>query len=183
MEVQRKNSKKRQAILESLRSVTDHPTAEMIYNRLKPEYPDLSLGTVYRNLAMFLEEGQVISVGTVDGQERYDARTDFHAHLVCRRCRCVTDIEPTDEVKSAGQFFLRHGGGGGDQRHSGAGKKGLGIDHGRHLEKKYGASRTRVRALLAECQNCLRYSSSSGSLARTKWPGTISHQSGWFVSL
>ena len=57
MEVQRKNSKKRQAILESLRSVTDHPTAEMIYNRLKPEYPDLSLGTVYRNLAMFLEEG------------------------------------------------------------------------------------------------------------------------------
>ena len=91
--------------------------------------------------------------------------------------------QPTDEVKSAGQFFLRHGGGGGDQRHSGAGEKGLGIDHGRHLEKKYGASRTHTRALLAECQNCLRYSSSSGSLARTKWPGTISHQSGWFVSL
>ena len=56
--------------------------------------------------------------------------------------------QPTDEVKSAGQFFLRHGGGGGDQRHSGAGKKGLWMDHGRHLEKKYGASRTRTRALL-----------------------------------
>lgn len=107
MEVQRKNSKKRQAILESLRSVTDHPTAEMIYNRLKPEYPDLSLGTVYRNLAMFLEEGQIISVGTVDGQERYDARTDFHAHLVCRRCRCVTDIEPTDEVKTICEALAR----------------------------------------------------------------------------
>ena len=94
MEVQRKNSKKRQAILESLRSVTNHPTAEMIYNRLKPEYPDLSLGTVYRNLAMFLEEGQIISVGTVDGQERYDARTDFHAHLceaLARSSGCKPD--------------------------------------------------------------------------------------------
>ena len=110
MEVQRKNSKKRQAILESLRSVTNHPTAEMIYNRLKPEYPDLSLGTVYRNLAMFLEEGQIISVGTVDGQERYDARTDFHAHLVCRRCRCVTDIEPTDEFKTVCEALARSSG-------------------------------------------------------------------------
>ena len=50
--------------------------------------------------------------------------------------------------KRTGEFFLRHGGGGGDQRHSGAGKKGLWMDHGRHLEKKYGASRTHTRALL-----------------------------------
>lgn len=101
MDVKRKNSKKRQAILDSLRSVTDHPTAEMVYNRLKPEYPDLSLGTVYRNLAVFLDEGLIISVGTVDGQERFDARTDFHAHLVCRRCRAVTDIEPSEELRRA----------------------------------------------------------------------------------
>ena len=65
---------------------------------------------VYRNLAMFLKEGQVISVGTVDGQERYDARTDFHAHLVCRRCRCVTDIEPTDEVKTICEALARSSG-------------------------------------------------------------------------
>lgn len=110
MEVQRKHSKKRQAILDSLRSVTDHPTAEMVYNRLKPDYPDLSLGTVYRNLAMFLEEGLIISVGTVDGQERYDARTDFHAHLVCRRCRAVTDIEPTAEIKERCISLARNSG-------------------------------------------------------------------------
>ena len=100
MEVQRKKSKKRQAILESLRSVTDHPTAEMIYNRLKPEYPDLSLGTVYRNLAMFLEEGQVISVGTVDGQERYDARTDFHAPPLPLRHRYRADGRGQDHLRS-----------------------------------------------------------------------------------
>ena len=51
METARKHSKKREAILEALRSAKDHPSAEMLYSRLKSVYPDLSLGTVYRNLA------------------------------------------------------------------------------------------------------------------------------------
>ena len=106
----RKHSKKRDAILECVCSTATHPSAEWVYAQLKPQIPDLSLGTVYRNLAMFLEEGQIISVGTVDGQERYDARTDFHAHLVCRRCRCVTDIEPTDEVKTVCEALARSSG-------------------------------------------------------------------------
>ena len=52
MDVKRKNSRKRAAILEALAAVTEHPTAEMLYNRLKPRYPELSLGTVYRNLSV-----------------------------------------------------------------------------------------------------------------------------------
>lgn len=95
MENKRLNSKKRGAIYELLRNTKDHPTAEMIYNRLKPLYPELSLGTVYRNLAILTEEGLVVSVGKVDGQERYDARLDLHAHFVCSRCHRVTDIELT----------------------------------------------------------------------------------------
>lgn len=71
----RKYSKKREAILEALRNTTEHPSAEMLYARLKPEFPDLSLGTVYRNLAMFIRDGDAVSVGTVAGQERYDADT------------------------------------------------------------------------------------------------------------
>ena len=93
MENKRLNSKKRGAIYELLRNAKDHPTAEMIYNRLKPLYPELSLGTVYRNLAILAEDGLVVSVGSVDGQERYDARLDLHAHFVCSRCHRVTDIE------------------------------------------------------------------------------------------
>ena len=93
MEVQRKKSKKRQAILESLRSVTDHPTAEMIYNRLKPEYPDLSLGTVYRNLAMFKREGLITSAGVVDGLERCDFNVTPHAHFVCERGLAGIDVD------------------------------------------------------------------------------------------
>ncbi|MDO4982630.1 MAG: transcriptional repressor [Eubacteriales bacterium] len=93
MDNKRVNSKKRQAIYDYLRGVDEHPTAEMIYNRLKPEYPELSLGTVYRNLAVLEEDGLVIRVGSVDGQERYDACLKLHAHFVCDECRRVSDIE------------------------------------------------------------------------------------------
>ena len=71
----RKNSKKRQVILEALAATTAHPTAQELYQQLKPDYPDLSLGTVYRNLSLFAEEGDAMSVGVFRGQERFDART------------------------------------------------------------------------------------------------------------
>lgn len=98
MEIKRNNSKKRQAIYDYLCSVTSHPTAEMIYSALKPDIPELSLGTVYRNLAVLLEDGLIITVGKVDGQERYDARTASHAHFVCRSCRRVLDVFLPDVV-------------------------------------------------------------------------------------
>lgn len=88
----RKYSKKREAILEALRNTTEHPSAEMLYARLKPEFPDLSLGTVYRNLAMFIRDGDAVSVGTVAGQERYDADTRPHAHFICSECGRVLDV-------------------------------------------------------------------------------------------
>ena len=88
----RKYSKKREAILEALKNTKEHPSAEMLYARLKPEYPDLSLGTVYRNLAIFIRGGAAVSVGTVAGQERYDADTRPHAHFICSECGRVLDV-------------------------------------------------------------------------------------------
>ncbi|MGI5976591.1 MAG: Fur family transcriptional regulator [Candidatus Limivicinus sp.] len=96
MENRRNSSKKRRAIYECLCSDNSHPTAEMIYNALKKDYPKLSLGTVYRNLAVLAEEGLVVRVCNVEGQERYDARTDSHGHFVCRSCHRVTDLELPD---------------------------------------------------------------------------------------
>ena len=87
----RKNSKKRQVILEALAATTAHPTAQELYQQLKPDYPDLSLGTVYRNLSLFAEEGDAMSVGVFRGQERFDARTEPHAHLHCVQCGRVID--------------------------------------------------------------------------------------------
>ena len=67
MEGKRKHSRKRDAILDCMRNTTCHPTAEWVYQQLKPIYPDLSLGTVYRNLAMFKESGTIQSIGVVGG--------------------------------------------------------------------------------------------------------------------
>ncbi len=87
----RKHSRKRDAILACLRSTPTHPSADWIYARLKPEIPDLSLGTVYRNLNLFREEGLIVSVGVVDGLERFDADVSPHMHFICSRCGAVID--------------------------------------------------------------------------------------------
>ena len=92
MEHKTKHFKKREAILNCLRSTNTHPTAEWVYAQLKAEYPDISLGTVYRNLALFKEQGLVISVGTVNGVERFDADTEPHVHFICQSCNSVHDL-------------------------------------------------------------------------------------------
>ena len=102
-------SRKRQAILETLRSTEIHPTAEWIHQTLKNEYPDLSLGTVYRNLAQFKEEGVILSMGVMNGQERFDAKTAPHSHFICNCCGAVFDIDETFEnaeaAKQVGQKY------------------------------------------------------------------------------
>lgn len=85
-------SPKREAILRALRSTTCHPTAEWVWQRVRPEYPELSLGTVYRNLTAFRQEGIIISVANVAGQEHFDGDTSPHAHLVCEHCGRVLDM-------------------------------------------------------------------------------------------
>ena len=85
-------SKKREAILEALKGTTCHPSAEWLYQQLKPAHPDLSLGTVYRNLTFFLDQGTIQSVGVVNGQERFDAVTAPHCHFVCQCCGRVIDL-------------------------------------------------------------------------------------------
>lgn len=92
----RKHSKKRDAILECVRSTGEHPTAEWVYGQLKPQIPDLSLGTVYRNLAAFKQEGIISSVGVVNGLERFEGNTAPHAHFLCTHCNAVIDLDGID---------------------------------------------------------------------------------------
>ena len=92
MEPRTKHFKKREAILECLRSTNTHPSAEWVHAKLRETFPDISLGTVYRNLSMFKEQGLVISVGTVNGIERFDANTEPHVHFVCTGCDAVIDL-------------------------------------------------------------------------------------------
>lgn len=87
-----RKSKKRDAIYQLLRSTDAHPTAEWVYSQLKPEFPHLSLGTVYRNLHAFRGEGKLRCVATVNGQDRFDANTAPHAHFICTHCGVVEDL-------------------------------------------------------------------------------------------
>ena len=84
-------SRKRERILQCLMSTKEHPSAEWIYSQLKGEFPSLSLATVYRNLKDLKEAGLVRSVGTVDGQERFDADMTPHTHMICMKCGKVID--------------------------------------------------------------------------------------------
>ena len=84
-------SRQRELIYQTLLGTTGHPTAEMVYQWLKPENPNLALGTVYRNLNLLAEEGSIARMAFP--VERYDASTLPHTHFRCRRCGSVHDLE------------------------------------------------------------------------------------------
>lgn len=88
-----KHFRKRDAILDYLRKSKAHPSAETIYTQLKSQIPDLAMGTVYRNLTLFKQQGLVSSVATVKGVERFDANTDPHVHFICADCDAVIDLD------------------------------------------------------------------------------------------
>lgn len=92
MPVKRNFSAKREAIYQTIASTKNHPTAEWVYEQLKPQIPDLSLGTVYRNISVFRKTGLIKSVGVVDGQERFDAEMSQHSHFICKGCFKIIDI-------------------------------------------------------------------------------------------
>jgi Fur family peroxide stress response transcriptional regulator len=89
---ERKHSKKRDAILELIRSTECHPSAQWVYEKLKPVIQDLSLATVYRNINLFIREGLVVSCGVVNGEERFDGTASPHPHTVCIHCGKVSDL-------------------------------------------------------------------------------------------
>ena len=109
--MERKHSKKRDAILACIRDTDVHPSAEWVYSQLKPQYPDLSLATVYRNLALFKKEGLINSVGTVRGLERFDGITTPHVHFICTECGCIQDLPSVPLPQDLERFVAADTGG------------------------------------------------------------------------
>ena len=91
-----KFSRQRESIKAYLKNRTDHPTADMIYAAVREVYPNISLGTVYRNLTLLAEQGEIQKISCGEGCDRFDARTDQHYHFICRRCGAVVDLPPMD---------------------------------------------------------------------------------------
>jgi Fur family peroxide stress response transcriptional regulator len=92
----KKYSKKRDTILQVIQSTTSHPSAQWVYEKIKLWIPSISLATIYRNINLFRQHGSVVSVGVVDGAERFDGIVTPHPHFVCSRCGMVIDIPCPD---------------------------------------------------------------------------------------
>ncbi len=83
----------RLAVLEALRGREDHPTAEQIYQDVLRALPMISFNTVYKTLEVLCQRGLAAKVNPLHEVARYDWETGDHAHLICRRCRQIIDLD------------------------------------------------------------------------------------------
>jgi Fur family peroxide stress response transcriptional regulator len=88
-----KYSRQREAIKEFLAHTKEHPTADTIYMNIRAIHPNISLGTVYRNLNMLAEQGEILKINCQDGSDRFDGNVEPHYHFLCKGCGRVIDIE------------------------------------------------------------------------------------------
>jgi len=85
-------TRQRQVILEELRKVTTHPTADEVCQMVRLRMPRISLGTVYRNLEILSDYGLVQKLELAGTQRRFDGNTDVHYHVRCNECSRVEDL-------------------------------------------------------------------------------------------
>ncbi len=94
-----KYSRQRESIKTFLMDRKDHPTADTVYMHVRQQYPNISLGTVYRNLTLLSDIGEISRLNVGDGVDRFDADTTPHQHIVCTHCGCVQDVYLPDADK------------------------------------------------------------------------------------
>ena len=92
-------SPQRESILNILRKSNDHPSADLILDRTRKEFPNISLGTVYRNLKQ-LKESKLILSYIFAGSHHYDGILDPHHHFYCVKCRDIIDLPIKDPIIS-----------------------------------------------------------------------------------
>ena len=102
-----KYSRQREMILDALTGNRCHPTADWVYNHLKPDNPALSMGTVYRNLNFLVERGLVRKLSVPGEADRFDGQADTHMHFRCRQCGSLIDLkgEAAEEILDFARRF------------------------------------------------------------------------------
>ncbi len=105
---ERRNTRQRQLVLDAVRGRCDHPTADQIYADVREVDARVSRATVYRNLHLLADSGEILAVKSADA-ERFDLRTDNHAHLVCSSCGAVIDV-PMPTVEGVDERIARETG-------------------------------------------------------------------------
>lgn len=94
----RRKTRQRETILRILKGTTTHPTADWIYDQARKKIPNISKGTVYRNLGLLKETGDILELDFTGMLSRFDGNTQDHYHFRCERCACIYDLdEPVDK--------------------------------------------------------------------------------------
>jgi Fe2+ or Zn2+ uptake regulation protein len=83
----------RLAVMTALQNRRDHPTADLIYQHVRRQLPAISFNTVYKTLEILCQRGMVIKVNPLHAVARYDGGTGQHAHLICRQCHHIIDLD------------------------------------------------------------------------------------------
>ena len=106
MESRPRMTKQRQVILEELRMMHDHPTADELYERVRVRMPRISLGTVYRNLEMLAGSGMIRRLENTGSQMRFDGDLNAHPHIKCISCGRIEDIDAEPETTECDQQLI-----------------------------------------------------------------------------
>ena len=96
-----RNSKQKVAILRVVKGTTSHPTANWVYDQVRREIPNISLGTVYRNLKLLKQEGRILEIALSGALSRFDGNTQYHHHFICEQCGRVFDVESDEPMERA----------------------------------------------------------------------------------
>ena len=113
----KRNTLQKEIILNTVRSMHNHPSAEEIYTAINQNYPSISKGTVYRNLSQMADSGEIRRVEVPNAPDRFDFNLNRHEHLKCRICGRVYDVNvpapqmppPSDGVDADGYCLIYHG--------------------------------------------------------------------------
>lgn len=100
-----KHSKQRDSIKAFLSTRKDHPTADVVYRNVRESFPNISLGTVYRNLTLLADIGEIARIRVGDSVDHFDYDTLPHYHFICSECGCVIDLNMpmTEHLSKAAQ--------------------------------------------------------------------------------
>ena len=105
----RRKTRQRIAILEVLEGVRTHPSADWIYAEVRKKIPQISKGTIYRNLKVLAEEGAIIGLNVDGTVGRYEIRQDNHYHFICEQCGRIFDMHEPVEIKLNAKFAKKTG--------------------------------------------------------------------------
>jgi len=104
-----RKSIQREAILRIVKNTTSHPGADWVYNQVRKEIPNISMGTVYRNLKLLAQAGQIRELDIPGSASRFDGSTSKHQHLICEKCGRIFDLDEAIDLKVEARIFQKTG--------------------------------------------------------------------------